>query len=44
MEDEALGLRVQTAINGNRLVRLDNPIVKSRLDSLQQQLEDLMRD
>jgi hypothetical protein len=44
MHVKTLALRVQTAINGNRLVRLDNPIVNSKMDSLQQQLEDMMRE
>ena len=37
-------IRLQMAINANRLVRLDNPIVWARMDALQQQLEDAMRD
>ena len=32
------------AINANRLVRLDNPIVWARMDALKDQLEEAMRD
>lgn len=44
MHAKTLALRVQTAINGNRLVRLDNPIVMAKMEALQQQLEDLMME
>ncbi len=44
MQAKMLELRVQTAINANRLVRLDNPIVFSRLDTLQAELEALMQE
>jgi len=44
MHAKTLALRVQTAINGNRLIRLDNPIVMAKVDSLQRQLEDMMME
>ena len=37
MRDEVLDLRVRLAINNNRLVRLDNPIVADRIGQLQQE-------
>ena len=42
MLTQTLELRVQTAISGNRLIRLDNPIVLSKLQSLHESMTSLM--
>ena len=43
MMDGALELKVLTAISANRLTRLDNPIMNSKLAALQRQAEELFR-
>ncbi len=34
MQDDVLELRVQTAITGNEISRLDNPILRAKLQEL----------
>lgn len=42
MHLKTLELRVQTAILGNRFVRLDNPIIMAKLDDLAARLDKAM--
>ena len=39
MQEEVLQLRVRTAINSNRLVRLHNPVTANQLATLHQALD-----
>lgn len=43
MLDEAMELKVLTAITANRLTRLDNPIMNAKLTALQREAEELFR-
>ena len=44
MMDEALGLRCQAAILGNRLIRLDNPIVNAQLADMAAECRDMLAE
>ena len=43
MQDEALELKVAAAIVSNRMIRLDNPIINSRLTAMKAQADAIMR-
>jgi hypothetical protein len=42
MHDQAMALRVRVAIHGNRLARLDNPVLLDAFKSLKQRADELM--
>ena len=42
MHDEALELKVAVAIVGNRMIRLDNPIISGRLSAMKAQADARM--
>ena len=42
MHDEVLELKVRTAVLGNRLVRLDNPITNQKLALLSSRAAELL--
>lgn len=42
MQDDVLELRVKVAVNANKLVRLDNPIVNNKLRCLKRKAEEAL--
>lgn len=44
MTDQALELKVMAAILGNRLTRLNNPIMSAKLDEMKRHAEALLKD
>lgn len=43
MMDEAMELKVLTAIAANRMTRLDNPIMNAKLIAMKREAEELFR-
>lgn len=42
MQDDALELKVAVAIISNRMIRLDNPIINSRLSAMKAEADAIM--
>lgn len=43
MRSRVLGLKVQTAILGNRFIRLDSPLVMAKIERLEAKLADAIK-
>lgn len=44
MTDQALELKVMAAIVGNRLTRLNNPMMVAKLQEMKRHAEELLKD
>ena len=42
MQNDVLELRVQTAITGNEIARMDNPILRAKIEQLSLQADEII--